>query len=142
MRSDTAAVPASVSIPRRVNRPLASGNGGYCPRALPNFFDGAAEISPRRPVPLDSPLDVAREANGSVRVELELLIAPRRAKIARVPDLTIATLSLARAAETRTVNLELGRTVTGTRPVPAQLRVIAYDTAGNRSAETINFRIR
>ena len=58
----------SISIPRRFNGPLESGNGGYCSGVAARFFEGAAEVSLSRPVPLDTPLDVAREDDGSVRV--------------------------------------------------------------------------
>ena len=58
----------SLSIPRRFNGPLESGNGGYCSGVVASFLEGAAEVSLRRPVPLDTPLDVVRENDGSVRV--------------------------------------------------------------------------
>jgi hypothetical protein len=58
----------SLSIPRRFNGPLQSGNGGYCSGIVAGFLEGAAEVSLRRPVPLDTPLDVVRENDGSVRV--------------------------------------------------------------------------
>ena len=58
----------SLSIPRRFNGPLEGGNGGYCSGVVASFLEGAAEVSLRRPVPLDTPLDVVREDDGSVRV--------------------------------------------------------------------------
>lgn len=58
----------SLSIPRRFNGPLEGGNGGYCSGVVAGFLEGAAEVSLRRPVPLDTPLDVVREDDGSVRV--------------------------------------------------------------------------
>jgi hypothetical protein len=61
-------VSESFSVPRRFNGPLESGNGGYCAGVAASFFEGAAEVSLRRPVPLDTPLDVVREDDGSVRV--------------------------------------------------------------------------
>ena len=70
----------SVSIPSRFNGPLESGNGGYCSGVLAAFFEGEAEVSLRRPVPLDKPLDVVRESDGSVRVlDGETLVAVARA---------------------------------------------------------------
>jgi hypothetical protein len=57
-----------ISIPRRFNGPLDSGNGGYCSGVVANSIDGAAEVSLRRPIPLEMPLAVARENDGSVRV--------------------------------------------------------------------------
>jgi hypothetical protein len=65
---DSQAVRESLSIPRRFNGPLESGNGGYCSGIVASFLEGAAEVSLRRPVPLDTPLEVVRESDGSVRV--------------------------------------------------------------------------
>ena len=58
----------SFSIPRRFNGPLESGNGGYCSGVAASFLEGPAEVSLRRPVPLDTPLDVVREDDSSLRV--------------------------------------------------------------------------
>jgi hypothetical protein len=72
-------VPGQVSIPSRFNGPLDSGNGGYCAGVVANLLDGAAEVSLRRPVPLDTPLDVVREDDGSVKAlhDEELVIEAR-----------------------------------------------------------------
>jgi len=79
-------VSESVSIPSRFNGPLESGNGGYCSGVVANIFEGAAEVSLRRPVPLDTPLDVVHENDGSVRVlDGEALVAVARA----VPEFDI-----------------------------------------------------
>jgi hypothetical protein len=76
---DNQAMSASVSIPRRFNGPLDSGNGGYCSGVLAGFVGGAAEISLRRPVPLDTALDVVREDESSVRLRKgETLVAEGR----------------------------------------------------------------
>lgn len=59
----------SLVIPSRFNGPLESGNGGYSAGAVAAFVDGATtEVSLRKPVPLDVPLEVAREDDGSVRL--------------------------------------------------------------------------
>jgi hypothetical protein len=47
---------------------LASGNGGYCSGVVASFLEAPVEVSLRRPVPLEKPLDVVREIDGSVRV--------------------------------------------------------------------------
>jgi len=63
---DSQPLPEPLSIPRRFNGPLESGNGGYCSGIVAKFLKGAVEASLRRPVPLDTPLDVLREMDGSV----------------------------------------------------------------------------
>jgi len=75
----------TLSIPARFNGPLASGNGGYSAGAVAGFLGGAAEVSLRSPVPLDTPLDVILE-NGSVRVlDGETLVAEAHA----LPELEV-----------------------------------------------------
>ena len=72
-------MPESLSIPKRFNGPLDSGNGGYSAGVVAGLLDGSAEVSLRRPVPLDTLLDVAREDDGSVRVlDGEALVAEAR----------------------------------------------------------------
>ena len=61
-------MPETLSIPGRCNGPLDSGNGGYSAGAVAALVGGAAEVSLRRPVPLDAPLAVERGAEGLVRV--------------------------------------------------------------------------
>ena len=79
-------MPESLSIPGRFNGPLESGNGGYCSGIVAGFLEGAAEVSLRRPVPLDTPLDVMRENDGSVRVlDGETLVADGRS----APELVV-----------------------------------------------------
>jgi hypothetical protein len=91
-------VPDSVSIPGRFNGPLESGNGGYCSGIVAGFLEGAAEVSLRRPVPLDTPLDVVRENDGSVRVlDGETLVAEARS----APELHIEVPAPVSPAETR-----------------------------------------
>jgi hypothetical protein len=61
-------VPESVSIPSRFNGPLENGNGGYCAGIAAGFLSGPVEASLRRPVPLDTPLEVEREGDRAVRL--------------------------------------------------------------------------
>jgi len=73
-------VSESISIPGRFNGPLDSGNGGYCSGVVAGLLEEPAEVSLRRPVPLDTPLNVARESDGSVRVlEGDELVVEARA---------------------------------------------------------------
>lgn len=58
----------SVVIPSSFNGPLQSGNGGYCSGVLASFFEAAAEVSLRCPIPLETPLRVARQTDGSVQL--------------------------------------------------------------------------
>jgi hypothetical protein len=72
-------VPEPFSIPSRFNGPLESGNGGYCSGVVASFVEGPAEVSLRRPVPLDTQLDIVPESDGSVKVlDGEALVAQAR----------------------------------------------------------------
>lgn len=75
-------MPEPISIPRRFNGPLESGNGGYCSGVVAGLLDGPAEVTLRRPVPLDTPLDVAREDSSVRLLEDGALVAEGRS----VPD--------------------------------------------------------
>jgi hypothetical protein len=50
---------ATITISRRYCGPPESGNGGYVCGRLAGYIRGAAEVTLRRPTPLDSPLPVA-----------------------------------------------------------------------------------
>jgi hypothetical protein len=65
-----------LSVPSRFNGPLESGHGGYCSAIIAGFVNAPAEVTLRNPVPLDTPLDVKGEDDGSALVlEAETLIA-------------------------------------------------------------------
>jgi hypothetical protein len=73
---DSRRVSESVSIPSRFNGPLESGQGGYSAGIVAELLGGPAEVSLRSPVPLDTPLDVVSEDDGSLRVlDGEALVA-------------------------------------------------------------------
>ncbi|HVO54586.1 MAG TPA: hypothetical protein VMT37_09245 [Solirubrobacterales bacterium] len=78
-----------VSIPRRFNGPLGSGNGGYCSGVFAALVDGHAAVNLRRPIPLDCQLDVvsrdgeARVTNGE---ELIAEVQPCPPPAIDVPD--------------------------------------------------------
>jgi len=58
---------------------MRSGNGGYAAGVAASFVDGTAEISLRSPVPLDTPLRVAGEEDGTVRLlDGDLLVVEGR----------------------------------------------------------------
>jgi hypothetical protein len=66
----------TLSIPGRFNGPLQSGHGGYSSATIAGFVEGPAEVTLRNPVPLETPLEVEGEDDGSVRVlDGETLIA-------------------------------------------------------------------
>jgi hypothetical protein len=72
-------VSETLFISKRFNGPLESGNGGYCSGVVAGFLEGTAEVTLRRPVPLDRQLDVIPENDGSVRVlDGEALVAEAR----------------------------------------------------------------
>lgn len=52
-----------VSIPRRFNGPLQSGQGGYCSAVFAGLIGGQAAVNLRRPIPLDVPLEVTVEGD-------------------------------------------------------------------------------
>ena len=60
------ATTASIVLARRFNGPTDSANGGYASGRLAAYVDGPAEVTLRRPVPLETPLDVERHDDGHV----------------------------------------------------------------------------
>lgn len=95
--SDNQPVSESLLIPGRFNGPLGSGNGGYSSGVIAGFLEGPAEVSLRSPVPLDTPLDLVREPNGSVRLlDGEALVAEARS-VAAVEAEVPAPVSVAEA---------------------------------------------
>jgi len=87
-------------------------------------------------------LKVKIGANEPVAAELVLLASPRKVTIAKLLNLVLATKSLPRAGGTRTVTLKPSPKVKGKRKVSVQLRVVAFDAAGNRSAKTVSFNVK
>ena len=86
-----------ISIPRRFNGPLESGNGGYCSGVVAGFLAGAVEVTLRRPVPLDTPLDVLREDSTVRLLEDGALVAEGRS----APDFAIEPPAPVSADEAR-----------------------------------------
>jgi hypothetical protein len=87
-----------ISVPSRFNGPLTSGHGGYCSGVIAGFVEGSAEVTLRSPVPLDAPLDVIREDEGSVRVlDGETLVAEARP----APELELEVPAPVSASEAR-----------------------------------------
>ncbi len=62
-------------VPSRFNGPLDSGNGGYSAGAIATYLGGTAAVSLRRPVPLDTPLEVNLDGQAARVIDDEALIA-------------------------------------------------------------------
>ena len=62
-------------IPQRCNGGLHSGNGGYSAGVFAQLLTGPAEVNLRRPVPLDTPLDVERTDAGARVLHGETVVA-------------------------------------------------------------------
>src|SRR5262249_52913899 len=78
-REIVASLPESVSVPSQFNGPLDSGQGGYSAGLAASFLEGAVAVSLRRPVPLDTKLEVVLENGESVRLfDGEELVAEGR----------------------------------------------------------------
>jgi hypothetical protein len=96
-------MPETVTIPSRFNGPPDNGNGGYSSGVAASFIEGAAEATLRRPVPVDTPLEVHRADDGEVHLmDGETLVVEARP----APDLDVevpmpVTIEEARAAKER-----------------------------------------
>jgi hypothetical protein len=62
-------------VPQRCNGALHAGQGGYCAGVFAQFVDGPAATNLRRPVPLDTPLDVERSDEGARILAGETVLA-------------------------------------------------------------------
>jgi hypothetical protein len=60
------ATAAKIVVERRFNGPPTSANGGYACGRVARFVDGPAEVTLRRPVPLETALDAERHDDGHV----------------------------------------------------------------------------
>lgn len=68
----------TLTIPRRFRGPEESGNGGYTCGVVARAFGRDAEVTLRRPPPLDRPLEVVREDERLCLLDGELLVAECR----------------------------------------------------------------
>lgn len=69
-------VAETIEVASRFNGPRDSGNGGYSGGLLAARLGGPVEVSLRSPVPLDRPLDLVGEEEGSLRLlDGETLVA-------------------------------------------------------------------
>ncbi|MDZ7643431.1 MAG: hypothetical protein U5K76_03880 [Woeseiaceae bacterium] len=100
----------TITIAARFCGPPGSGNGGYTAGRLAAFIDGPAEVTLRRPSPLDRALAVVRLADGSVELrDGDTLIAAARSAspVAIAKAIAPPSLADARAAAARTFDASL-----------------------------------
>ena len=92
-----------IVIERRFRGPPHSGNGGYSCGRLAAFVDGSAEVTLRRPPPLDTDMRVVAEDGGTVALyDGENLVATARQAHVDVAARATPTFDEAQAASTRT----------------------------------------
>jgi len=72
-------VTGQIVIPRRFNGPPDSANGGFACGAVARSIEGSAEVTLRRPPPLDRPLRVSWEGEKLLLHDEDALIAEARA---------------------------------------------------------------
>ena len=86
-----------LTIPSRFNGPAGVGNGGYVCGRIAAYVDGPATVTLRRPPPLDTPMEVERDGDGSVRVRHGRRLIGEAAPSPAGPLEIPATVSLADA---------------------------------------------
>jgi hypothetical protein len=93
----------TLTVRSRFNGPPAGGNGGYSCGLLAAHLEGPVAVSLRRPVPLDEPLEVRAEDDGSARVfaDGELVAEAAAAPPLALWDGPPVSLAAARAARQR-----------------------------------------
>ncbi|MGQ9427028.1 hypothetical protein ACXYTJ_15345 [Gilvimarinus sp. F26214L] len=80
--------------------PPGSGNGGYTAGLLAGFIEGPAEVTLRKPPPLNKPLQVAAENSGFRLMDGEALVAEARpVELALEPPQTVGWDEAVQAAE-------------------------------------------
>lgn len=95
-----------IVLPRRFRGPLDSANGGYTCGRLAAFVDAdAAEVTLRRPPPLERPLEVRRDAERVVLLEGDVVIAEARASDVRLDPPDPVSADEAEAASRRHVTI-------------------------------------
>lgn len=93
----------SIVIDRRFRGPPHSGNGGYSCGRLAAFVDGAAEVTLRKPPPLDTEMQVVAEDDGAVALyDGENLVATARQAEVTVEARATPCFEEAQAASART----------------------------------------
>src|SRR6266480_4000719 len=86
-----------LTIPSRFNGPAGVGNGGYVCGRIAAYVEGPATVTLRRPPPLDTPMKVERNGDGSVCVRHDGTLIGEAAPSPAGPVEIPATVSLADA---------------------------------------------
>lgn len=95
--------PGTVIIERRFLGPPNSANGGYACGRIAAYIDGAAEVTLRRPPPLEKELSVRTEDDGSVALyDGEHLVGAGLPADVDMPEIAAPSLRQAEAAASRT----------------------------------------
>jgi hypothetical protein len=103
-------VTETLVVPSRFNGPLESGNGGYSAGAIATYLGGTAAVRLRRPVPLDTTLEISVEAGAARVLDGEELIAEaERADDFDLEPPESITLDAAQQASTRYRGLSDGQ---------------------------------
>jgi hypothetical protein len=96
-------VPAELEIAQRFCGPPKSANGGYACGRLAAFVDGPAEVTLRRPPPLDKAMRVVAEGDGVALYDGGTLIGSARPATVELAMPRPPTFAAAHAAELRTI---------------------------------------
>ena len=103
----------AVVIERRFRGPPNSGNGGYVAGVVAGHIGSSAEITLRRPVPLDKPMALIRTDDGIALYDAEALVAEGRPATVRLDDIPHVTLAEAERASRETPYDEHTHTLPG-----------------------------
>ncbi len=103
----------TIHIERRFNGPPNSGHGGYVCGAIADCLDGIAEVTLRKPLPLDRDLRIEREGSADLSVwDGETLIAEARPSVLDLdvpPPPDARGIASARARHGEFMNNEFGQ---------------------------------
>jgi len=94
----------AITVAARFHGPPRSANGGYICGRIGHYFAGPAEITLRKPPPLDTEMSVERGSEGRVDLLLEGdVIATAKASQVPTTEIDVPTLQQATAAGARTI---------------------------------------
>ena len=89
----------TITIDARYCGPPVSGNGGWAAGSLAEHIDGAAEVTLRRPPPLDRPLTISAEPDGRVTANDDAGLIMEARAVDGLGDLDLPAVTLAQATE-------------------------------------------